>query len=330
MSKTAVLVFLVFFFNALIGMLAFGQAPDLGMHMSLKTPREMKPVAGREQTVLLPAKPIECQVDLVLVPLSVTDTLNQTVTDLRKEDFQVLEDGRVQQVRYFSQQEEPLSIGIILDMSRSVRNKEVRIREAVREFLLTANPDDEFFLVTFANKPRLVTDWTRSVEDLQFDLLSVAPSGNTSLLDAVYMGLQKLRKVSKTRRKALLVISDGGDNHSRFTTRDVKHLAMESDVQIYSVGVFSPFKDTKEEDGGPRLLSSISQATGGRLYDSGDITQLPYIAANIGKLLRTQFVLGYLPNDKPRDGRWHKIKLKLLARSAPFSVAYKRGYYAVP
>jgi hypothetical protein len=111
---------------------------------------------------------------------------------------------------------------------------------------------------------------------------------------------------------------------------DVKRLVMESDAQIYSVGVFSPDPGTKEENDGPRLLASISQATGGRLYDASDITQLPYIAENIGKLLRTELVLGYLVTDKPRDSRWHKIKLRLLAKWAPFSVAYKMGYYAVP
>jgi len=219
---------------------------------------------------------------------------------------------------------------VILDMSGSMETKIERAREAVQEFLKASNPQDEFFLITFADTPHVVRDFTQKAEDLQERLLYTKPKGPTSLLDAIYMGVDKMKE-AKYQRKALLVISDGGDNHSRYTEREVKSLTKEADVLIYSVGIFDREFATREELLGPALLTEISEISGARCYTLDDSKYLPVITRHIGVQLRNQYVLGYRPNNATDDGKWRKIKVKLtlLPRSLPpLRVHAKTGYYA--
>jgi Ca-activated chloride channel family protein len=204
-----------------------------------------------------------------------------------------------------------------------------RVREAVTKFCDVANPQDEFFLIVFADEPRLATDFTTAPEDLEKDLLFTQPKGRTALLDAIYMGLRKM-KDAKYGKKALLIISDGGDNHSRYQEKEVKSAAKESDVMIYAIGTFDRYVPTAEEVRGPELLSHLADPSGGRAYTLENAIELPAVASHIGRELRTQYVLGYRPAEMPRDGRWHKIQVKLrLPKKFSFLRARARtGYYA--
>jgi len=272
---------------------------------------------------------IKQNVDLVLVPVSVTDGLQRLVTGLDQSNFQVLEGKKVQEIRHFSNEDVPVSLGVIVDTSGSMKDKVERVREAVTQFCEMANIEDEFFMITFSDEPHMASDFTNAAQDIEKELLSINPRGRTALLDAIYMGVEKMRQ-ARYSKKALLVISDGGDNHSRYGEREVKSAVKESDVMIYAIGTFDRYVPTQEEILGPTLLSNVAQVTGGRAFTLEDPNEMPAVAHRIGTELRTQYVLGYRPEKAPHDGKWHKIsvKLKLPGRLSFLRVHAKPGYYA--
>jgi len=204
-----------------------------------------------------------------------------------------------------------------------------RVREAVHQFCNAANVADEFFLITFADTPRMALDFTREPGKIESELLYTQASGRTALLDAIYMGLHQMNE-AKYPRKALLIISDGGDNHSRYSERDIKRAVKESDVVVYAIGTFDRYMPSQEELMGPALLSEIAEPTGGQAFTITSPNEIPEVALRIGTQLRTQYVLGYRPEDVPRDGKWHKInvKLRLPKQLAFLRVHAKTGYYA--
>jgi Ca-activated chloride channel homolog len=275
---------------------------------------------------------IRTNVDLVLVPVTVTDTRNRIVVGLEPVNFQVYEGKQAQQIKHFSREDAPVSLGVILDVSGSMATKIERAREAVLKLLEASNPQDEFFLITFADTPQVVQDFTQTIADMQQQLLFARPMGSTALLDAIYLGLNQMKE-AKYSRKALLLISDGGDNHSRYTEKEVKSRIKESDVLIYSVGVFDRHFATREELLGPGLLTEISEVTGAQCYTLDNLNDLPIITRHIGLELRNQYVLAYSPNNAKIDGKWRKIKVKLtlLPKTLPqLHVHAKTGYYGRP
>src|SRR5258708_9383595 len=201
-------------------------------------------------------------VDLVLVNVTVTDDWNRIVTGLEKENFAVMEGNEIQMVKHFSSEDAPISLGVIFDMSGSMSDKIEKASDAVIEFFKTANPQDEFFMVVFSDRPKLLADFTKSIEDIQGKLVYTLPQGRTALIDAVYMGVSKM-KDARNSKKALLVISDGGDNHSRYTENEIKSMVKEADVQIYSIGIFSPNPIQQEEHNSPALFTALSELTAG-------------------------------------------------------------------
>lgn len=274
------------------------------------------------------AQTIRKTVDLVLVPVTITDPMNRLVVGLRQENFQVFEGRKPQAVAHFSSEDAPVSIGILMDMSGSMQYKMDRAREAVRRFCETANPLDEFFLITFASEPRLVADFTTHTEAVENKLLFTAAKGETSLLDAIYMGINQMRE-AKYGRKALLIISDGGDNHSRYTEGEVKSAVKEGDVVIYAVGTYDRYFSTYEERLGPQLLSDIAEVTGGQAFTLDNPNDLPAVVTRVGTALRNQYVLAYHPDNSSRDGKWRKIKVKLMIPKLSFLHVHARaGYYA--
>lgn len=271
-------------------------------------------------------------VDLALVNVSVTDPYNRLVTGLEPENFRVFEDNTEQEVVTFSSEDVPISIGVIFDMSGSMSNKVDKARQAAIQFFKTANPQDEFFLVSFNERAELTSSFTSSVEDLQSRMMMTGARGRTALLDAIYLGLSEMRGARNAKR-ALLIISDGGDNHSRYNENDIKRLVREADTQLYAIGIFDPLgyrNRTVEELNGPSLLSEITDMTGGRVFAVERLDDLPDIATKIGMELRNQYVLGYHPSNKAHDARWRKIKVKLRAPKGlpPLNVFAKTGYYA--
>ncbi|HYT21777.1 MAG TPA: VWA domain-containing protein [Candidatus Polarisedimenticolia bacterium] len=289
----------------------------------------------RKDTAGTPFKPggtIHFDVDLALVNVTVTDPYNRLVTGLETDNFRVFEDNIEQEVVTFSAEDVPISIGVIFDFSGSMTNKVGKAREAALQFFKTANPQDEFFLVSFNERAELTSSFTNSVEDLQSRMMLTAPKGRTALLDAIYLGLSQMRGAHNAKR-ALLILSDGGDNHSRYNESDIKRLVKEADTQLYAIGIFDPlgFRNrTPEELGGPSLLSEVTEMTGGRVFAVEKLDELPDIASKIGMELRNQYVLGYRPSNKAHDARWRKLKIKLRAPKGlpPLSVYSKTGYYA--
>jgi Ca-activated chloride channel homolog len=274
-------------------------------------------------------KPLKVDVSLVLVPVTITDPMNRLVTGLDKENFQLFEGKDAQEIRHFSSEDAPVSIGVIFDMSGSMASKIERAREAVVEFFKTANPQDEFFMVTFADKPQEVSDFTSSVDDIQGKLVYTVPKGRTALLDAIYLGVSKMRQ-AKYQKKAILIISDGGDNHSRYTEGEIKAMVKEADVLIYAIGIYDHYMATPEEALGPSLLGEIADLTGARSFTIDNPNDLADVATKIGIELRNQYVLGYRPKTPGHDGKWRKIKVKLLPPKGlpPLKVYAKTGYYA--
>ncbi len=275
------------------------------------------------------SKPIKVDVDLVLVPVTITDPMNRLVTGLDKENFNILEGKEPQEIRHFSSEDAPVSLGVIFDLSGSMNSKIERAREAILEFFKTANPQDEFFLITFADKPEQLSDFTQSVDDIQGKLVYTVPKGRTALLDAIYLGINKMHQ-AKYQKRALLIISDGGDNHSRYTENEIRSVVKEADVQIYAIGVYDHYFASAEERYGPVLLSDIADLTGGRAYTIDNPNDLADVATKIGIELRNQYVIGYRPKNPAHDGKWRKIKVKLIPPKGlpPLRVYAKTGYYA--
>jgi Ca-activated chloride channel family protein len=273
------------------------------------------------------SKPLVANVDLVLVPVTVADRKNRAVTGLEKQNFEVYEDGELQGIRSFSAEDAPISLGVILDTSNSMRNKLDVAGKSIVEFFRTANPLDDFFLITFSDRPELLVDFTSSVDVIQDRLFNVMPSGHTSLLDAIYMGVSKIRN-SRYQRRALLIVSDGGDNRSRYTRSEIKRVVQEADVELYGIGIFDTVFQTPEERVGKQLLDSVTEATGGRTFAIKDIQDLPEAANQISLELRNQYVLGFRSSNTARDGKWRKLKVKLVPEGMPVRVYSKNGYYS--
>ena len=244
---------------------------------------------------------IRVDVNLVLVPLTVTDPMNRLVTGLEKENFQVYDNNVGQTIKSFSTEDAPLSIGIIFDLSGSMTSKFLRARKALTEFLRTCNPQDEFFVVGFNDRPAVIVDYTSDVDDVEARMVMLKPENRTALIDAMYLGVNKLRQ-AKYERKALLVISDGGDNRSRYTEGELTRMVRESEVQIYSIGIFDPYAPTEEEVNGPTLLNEVCETTGGRLFRVMDMQDLSDIATRISAELRNEYVIGYTPSEVSATG----------------------------
>ena len=291
------------------------------------TPRP-KPVLPEEPKI----KPtIRINTNMVLVPVTVCNPYNQPVTGLEKEHFKIFDDKVEQTITQFSMDDEPVAVGLVFDVSGSMGNKLRESRQAAAEFFKTANPDDEFFLVEFADQPRLVSPLGSAIPDIQNQLTFSPSKGRTALLDAVFLAMHEMKKSTKNR-KALLIISDGGDNSSRYTEAEVRNLVKESDVLIYAIGVYEgpgSRSRTPEEASGPGLLNDLSEQTGGRHFPA-DISELPDIAAKIGIELRNRYMIGYIPTDTQRDGRYHPVVVKVIPPHGlpPLHAYWRKGYFA--
>ncbi len=293
------------------------------------TPRGKAPVAAPAK---LPQSNIRVDTNLVLVPVTVCDPNNKPVTGLEREHFRVFDDKVEQTITHFAMEDEPLAVGLVFDTSGSMGTKLRRSRMAAAAFFRQANPEDEFFLVEFNDQPRLVVPLTRDVAEIQNQLTFTTSKGRTALLDAILLALNEMKK-SKMKRKALLIISDGGDNSSRYTEGEVRNRVREGDVLIYAIGIFEPYGSrgrSPEELSGPGLLNDLAEQSGGRHLPVEDLAELPDVAAKIGIELRNRYVIGFTPTDQQRDGRYHHVRVQVVPpHGLPTLKAYWRtGYYA--
>jgi Ca-activated chloride channel homolog len=285
---------------------------------------------SESQARLIHDKPVRVDVDLVLVPVTVTDPMNRPVLGLRKQDFKVYENNDQQQIQYFSAEEAPISVGVLLDVSKSMTNKFVTERAATEAFFKNANPQDDFFVITFADQPKLVTSSIESLDDIQESLASDIPDGHTALLDAIYMAIARMRS-ARYQHRALLIVTDGADNHSRYRLKEVRRLVEEASVDVYAIGIFdSLFFRSFEEMMGKRWLREITDVTGGQTVAAAGLEKVPEIAADVSRQMRNQYVLGYRPHNNARDSKWRKIKVNVIqaAGEARVQTRYKKGYVA--
>ena len=277
------------------------------------------------------ARAIHVNSDLVQIPVTVLDRDDVSVVGLEKEHFRLFEDKVEQVITHFAMEDAPISIGFVFDASASMRDKMQKSREAVTRFLNTVNPDDEFFLAQFNDRIELISDLTNSVQEVRKKLMFIRPTGRTALLDAIQFSIRRLQKANNAR-KALIIISDGGDNCSRYTMSEIKNLVREADVQIYALGIFDPIeaRSSPEELAGPSLLHEVAKQSGGRLFKIENVNQLPEVASKIGDALRAQYVLGYSPKAMLRDGKYHRVEVKLAPPkgSRKLQASWRRGYYA--
>ncbi len=272
---------------------------------------------------------IRANTDLVLVPITVLDRRERVVSGLKAGNFAVFDGKSEQTIKYFSSEDAPISLTVVLDASGSMSNKMEGAREAVRDLFGAANQQDEFNLISFGNAPRVLGRHNGSLAELDNDLAIIKPEGFTAMWDALYLGIESSREASYARR-AIVLISDGGDNYSRFAEKDVRSALEEADVQLYAIGIFNHFPRTPEERAGPLRLDEIASATGGRLISVQNSGEMVEAVEEIGRELRNQYVVGYRPEKSIRDGKWRRIRvqLKQVPAESRFHLYAKKGYYA--
>ena len=312
-----------------LGPTAISAADDKGSSASRASNASKDPAP-----TVLEEHPGALRVDTTLVQINVTvtDPLNRFVTGLEKEHFRLFEDKVEQKIRDFSSEDAPLSIGLVFDTSGSMGPKLQKSRQAAVQFFKTANPEDEFFLVEFSDRPQLVVPFTADTDEIQNRLDFTQSKGKTALLDGVYLAMNQMKK-ARNPRKAILIISDGGDNNSRYTESEIKNAVREADVQIYGIGIFEPIGSrgrTPEEQMGPGMLSEVAELTGGRSYNVENLNELADIAAKIGIELRNQYVLYYSSTNQTRDGKYRHVNVKLVQPRGlpPLKAFFRLGYYA--
>ena len=319
---------------ALVGLLLAAPKASLADDGKVSITPRVKPSDKDLKTAELETRSDRIRVDTTLVQINVTvtDPLNRFVTGLEKEHFRLFEDKIEQKILDFSSEDAPLSIGLVFDTSGSMGSKLQKSRQAAVQFFKTANPEDEFFLIEFNDRPELVVPFTADTEDIQNRLEFAQSKGKTALLDGVYMAMNQMKK-ARNPRKAILIISDGGDNNSRYTESEIKNAVREADVQIYGIGIFEPIGArgrTPEEQMGPGLLNEVAELTGGRSYNVENLNELADIAAKIGIELRNQYVLYYSSTNQARDGKYRHVNVKLAQPRGlpPLKAFFRLGYYA--
>ena len=309
--------------------------PALTFQSDLDVPNvQIVPTRSRENRpsdTSFPEPTLRVDSSLVLIPAQVTTREGAPIMDLKRKDFRIYEDGAEQEITYFAKDDAPVSIGLLLDSSGSMKNKKQKSSEAAAAFFKTANSEDEFFLIEFDDHPKLAVPFTGDTDTLYHEITHTRPFGQTALFDAIHMALGVM-KAARHERKALVIVSDGGDNRSRRTFTAIKGDMLEADVQLYAMGIFDPegvSPGSREEAQGPQVLDNLAEITGGRHFPVLNLGSLPEVSTRIGQLLRNRYLLGYNPTNASRDGRYRGVKLDLAGPAdAGVHVQYRKGYYA--
>ncbi|PWU00975.1 MAG: VWA domain-containing protein [Terriglobia bacterium] len=280
----------------------------------------------------LPETLLRADSSLVLIPIHVVTATGAPVTNLRRENFRIREDGADQTIASFVREDAPISVGLLFDNSGSMINKIDRAAEAVEAFFQLANPEDEFFLVEFSDRAKLTVPFTADATQIHHRIVRSRPAGQTSLFDAIQVGLKEM-KTARHARKALVIFSDGGDNASRHSFREIRRTLLESDVLVYALGIFDPDymrKHPAEEQRGPMVLDDLTFETGGRHLPVARLEDLAAIGARVSRDLRQQYVLGYYPTSLQTDGKYRHIRVDLNVPESTTSLRtdYRRGYYS--
>ena len=292
-----------------------------------RSQKPQEPSAGKSEKQ--PSQTLKIDVDLVLVNATVTDQINRYVSGLESNHFKIWEDKVQQKIEYFTAEDVAISVGVIFDVSGSMKDKIATARNAAATFIKTFNPEDEYFLVEFANRPSVETDFTTDVSKLQSKLIMAPAKGQTAMYDSVYLGLEKLKEASNPK-KALLLITDGEDNHSRYTFQNVKEFVKEQDVQIYAIGIVDEWNSQLSAGhSGRSMVEELAAQTGGNAFFPDSVYELEDICTKIAVELKNQYVIGYHSTNGAKDGKWRKLRMTVNPppKVNRLSVRYKQGYY---
>ena len=332
-------VFCVLLWLCVVGIFAQQKQPD---KPAAKPPEQQpvaKPVPQPERKEEVQQARQQAQGPIVKVPtevvtmsVTVTDPYNRLVTGLDRQHFEVFEDKVKQSIEFFRDEDVPVSVGIIFDVSGSMKGKLDRAREALKAFIQTCHDQDDFFLVGFNQRANLIAEFTDG-DSLTNKLTLINPTGQTALYDAAFLGIEKVKQ-GRHNKRAILLISDGQDNSSRYTYGELRKLLKEANVQIYSIGIveMGGGAGSSLDMQGQGILEEVSQTTGGKAFFPRSAAELEDATTRIALELRHQYSIGYIPTNENRDGKWHKISVKVNPpRGLPkLNVRSKEGYYAIP
>ena len=291
---------------------------------------ESRRIVAQELKNSLSDDSVKLRVNMINLNVSVVDIDGRFIPGLTKDNFEVYEDKTKQSIDLFSVDDLPVSLGFVFDLSGSMKVKAARARETLREFLKVCNPDNEMFMIGFNNETKLLADFTKDDGEIMNSVAMMPAKGMTALYDAVYMGIEKLKQ-GRYKRRVLLVISDGQDNSSRYTEREMRNLVKESDVEIFSVGTTAIWQYLTTDDiAGMRMLEDLSDMTGGSSYFPKNFDQMAAICRHISIQLRNQYSLAYIPTNAAFDGNWRKLRVRLKGvKDGNFLVTKTRnGYFA--
>jgi Ca-activated chloride channel family protein len=290
-----------------------GQQPRVAIEPRQK-PESAKPNAS-----------LRIDVNEVTIPVTVTDISGQPVTGLPSEAFHIFEDGVEQPKAHLSQDDAPLSIGLLFDASASMKAKLDQSRQAVVQLLKTSMPGDEFFLVDFNDSAQLLSRFTSDPADIESAMAAIEPQGWTALLDSIYLSLNQMKHARNSRR-VLVILSDGGDNDSRFTEREVRSMLRESDASLYAIGITGPIIGGSDL----KLLRNLAEETGGHLFPIKSPSQLPEAMSKLSKALREQYHLAYSSSNAARDGKYRRVLVKITPPPGfpRLHLSWRNGYYA--
>jgi Ca-activated chloride channel family protein len=282
-------------------------------------------IVPRRLELKAPRSDIQVDVNVVLIPVTVTDPLGRPVLGLSSNAFHVSEDGVEQPLSHLVRQDAPLSVGLVFDSSKSMDSKLDKSREAIIQLLKTSMPGDEYFLIEFNDKPKVLTGFTPEANDIETALLSIQPTGWTALLDAIHLSVSRMKK-ARNPRKALVVLSDGGDNNSRYSQSEIRTLLRESNVSLYAIGILGHMVTA----GAMKLLSNLAEETGGRLFPVHNLNQLPDAIAKLNTALRDQYMLAYHPTNSTRDGKYRRVQVRVATPPdlPSLHASWRVGYYA--
>jgi Ca-activated chloride channel family protein len=289
-----------------------GSGPEITVRSRVSRPTSL--AVGQPSTHV-----VRADVKLVLVPVTVTDEASRPINDLPKERFRILEDGVEQQITSFSWEDGPVSLGLLFDSSGSMKGRINASVAALKYVFQTTRPDDEFFVIQFSDDVRQLGGFTSEPDEIQRRLGFVQTGGWTSLLDAVALGVHRMRS-AKNPRKVLLILSDGNDNNSRFSESEIRSRVMEADVRIYAIGLSYR----------PRLLQRLAEETGGNVLVAQNMRELPDVVQRLSAEIRSHYLFGYTSTNQTNDGKYRKVKVELLQSSGgpSFRASWRRGYYA--
>ncbi len=279
-----------------------------------------------------PASPdISFDVNLVLVPVTVTDPRNRPVLGLPKEAFTVFEDKKPETIQYFFNEDAPIAVGLVVDFSSSMINKSEILREAISRFFDSANPNDDFYVVAVSTQPTLLADGGNNFREIDWKLAQIKPVGWTALIDGVDLVMRMMQK-SRYQRKVVVMISDGGDNNSHISLKRVCSMVAEQNADVYGIGLFEnaiPFFRPIEEKLGRHTMAKITDATGGRTIGVETASELPKAVGELSMEIRSQYVLGYRPKNMKHDAKWRKIRVEVKspAETVRLRASYKDKYF---